>query len=802
MPLAPVAYLLDELRACRLLTDQQLGELGRLATEGPTDAERLRRDLVTRGWLTPFQAAELASGRGQGLVLGAYVLIERLGEGGMGQVFKARHQTMKRLVAVKLIRKEQLASPDAVKRFYREVEAAAQLAHPNIVVAHDAGEANGTHFLAMEFVDGTDLATLVQRHGPLPIGQACALARQVAVGLQHAHERGLVHRDIKPGNLVVARSAELGARSAEDCSALRTPSSALVKILDFGLARFTSETAPQGELTTTGQVMGTPDFIAPEQAEDTHNADIRADIFSLGCTLFYLLTGQVPFGGNTLMEKLTARVKGRHRALRAVRPSVPPGLESIVHRMLERDPAARYQTPAEVAAALALFAQSAAASERAEFPPADPAGSSASTAETIDARPRAASSRTASLARGPKPSESEREASESATRWPLWVGLISLVVVVSVVIAWLQGLGDSPATVPASSAGTAPVGTPGAVVPPVPRDNNLLPAEVQAAWKNDARQPPPELVGAILPPHQRSGSLVAIVFTPDGQSVVAASESSGALRPGVVWSHDLAAKRTTHLWDGGSQLPAAAFSTDAKMILAKAANALPEDPVLLREVATGQVKERLRHLTRPVRLVIAADGRHAAALNVDHTATVWDIPPRMDDALKVQAENGKVLAVAFTSAGRPVIAGTERDAVKLWDLDGKELGALSRFTDGAHRLAFAPRGPGDSADVFAYGGNRQVQLWELAADKAKPRPWTDDQKHPGEMTALTFSPNGQLLASACDKGLVVVRNTATAKTVHTWQLPLAVHALAWSPDGKRVATANADGTVYIFEVEK
>jgi serine/threonine protein kinase len=334
-----VAFLRDK----QLLTPTQGAELPQLQSQFP-DVRGLARELVQRHWLTPYQANQLLQGNGADLVLGPYRFLERLGEGGMGQVFKARHVRMNRMVALKVIHKDFLGGHKAVERFTREARAAAQLSHPNIVLVHDADEVLDRHFLAMEHVEGMDLGKLVKQSGPLPVGQACEFARQATLGLQHTHERGIVHRDIKPSNLIVTPAASGAAP--------------VVKILDFGLARFESETegANKTRLTKIGQIMGTVDFIAPEQADNPRKADIRADIYSLGCTLFYLLTGQIPFPGGDMITKIAARLGEQPPSPRAYRPDIPPALESVMAKMMARHPGQRYQTPAEVAAALEPFA--------------------------------------------------------------------------------------------------------------------------------------------------------------------------------------------------------------------------------------------------------------------------------------------------------------------------------------------------------------------------------------------------------------------------------------------------------------
>ncbi len=264
-----------------------------------------------------------------------YRLLKLLGAGGMGAVYQAEHGVMRRLVALKVINRQFTSNSAAVERFQREIRAAAQLHHPNIVVAYDAEQAGDTHLLAMEYIEGVNLARLVAERGPLPIAEACEYVRQAALGLQHAHERGMVHRDVKPHNLI---------RGADG----------VVKVLDFGLASVGVQGG--GQLTGTNMIMGTADYIAPEQAEDTHQADARSDIYALGCTLYHLLTGRPPFTHPSTLLKLVAHREEAPAPVRAVRPDVPEELAAVLSRMMAKAPVDRYQTAAEVAAVLAPFA--------------------------------------------------------------------------------------------------------------------------------------------------------------------------------------------------------------------------------------------------------------------------------------------------------------------------------------------------------------------------------------------------------------------------------------------------------------
>jgi tRNA A-37 threonylcarbamoyl transferase component Bud32 len=306
-----------------------------------------------------------------------YQVLGLLGAGGMGAVYKARHRLMERTVALKVINKRLTGDSAWVERFRREVQAAARLAHPNIVTAHDAEQAGDTHFLVMEYVPGVNLAEVVKKKGPLPVAHACHYARQAALGLQHAHEKGMVHRDIKPHNLMLTTKGR-------------------IKILDFGLARFASESGPAppaspgglsklGPLTQAGAVMGTPDYIAPEQATDARTADTRADLYSLGCTLYYLLTGRPPFAKGTALQRILAHAEQTPEPVTAYRPDVPAELAAVLERMMAKDPAQRFQTPAEVASALAPFISPAATPAPARDEPAadTQAGAGGPLAETV-----------------------------------------------------------------------------------------------------------------------------------------------------------------------------------------------------------------------------------------------------------------------------------------------------------------------------------------------------------------------------------------------------------------------------------
>lgn len=364
----------EALQRHQLLEPDQFVELDALL-QRTSDPRELAREMIRRGWLTPYQVNQLILGRARELTLGKYILVERLGEGGMGQVYKARQKHLQRTVAIKVIRKDFLGNHRAVARFQREIQLAAQLSHANIVHAYDAGLVGETYYFAMEFLDGTRLDRMVKQSGPLPLEQACNYIRQSALGLQHAHERGMVHRDIKPGNLIVVRSPGSGNGRAKS-GILRRPDAGpapwgIVKILDLGLARGQATDATVSKLTQIGSLMGTPDYISPEQIRSSRDCDIRSDIYALGCTFYFLLAGQSPFPKGSVTDKLHQQQFAEPQPVEAVRREVllsglpagqaelmrslvdvPEKVAGLVRRLMAKNPGDRPQTPGELATAL------------------------------------------------------------------------------------------------------------------------------------------------------------------------------------------------------------------------------------------------------------------------------------------------------------------------------------------------------------------------------------------------------------------------------------------------------------------
>ncbi len=320
------------------------------------DAEALIQHLVSTGRLTPFQAQAVRERRADELRIGNYEVLTRLGAGGMGTVYKARHRRMKRVVALKVLSHAACQAPTFLQRFQREVEVISRLNHPNVVMAYDADESEAGHFLVMEFVNGRDLDSVVQEFGPLPPATAADAVLQAARALEYAHTQGIIHRDVKPANLL-------------------RDGGGVVKVADLGLARFSQAmtTESNSGLTQAGGIVGTVDYMPPEQAFDSASIDHRADVYSLGCTLYFLVAGRPPYSAESLIAILMRHRDAPVPSLADGRPHVPAGLDAVYRKLVAKKPEDRYQNMGEVVRALEGLALG---------PVAAPAAPAASAAES------------------------------------------------------------------------------------------------------------------------------------------------------------------------------------------------------------------------------------------------------------------------------------------------------------------------------------------------------------------------------------------------------------------------------------
>jgi serine/threonine-protein kinase len=424
---------LDVLRRCDVLAPQRVEEIRARVRAGsyPADALNLAARLVKKGVLTTYQARRLLHGQGEGLVIDRYILLDRLGRGAMGKVYKARHRFMGRIVALKFITREYLARPNALPRFLREMRVVGRLDHPNIVRALDAEEIGHDPCIVMEYVPGQDLEQLLAVRGPLPPGDVARWALEAALGLAHAHAQGVIHRDIKPSNLLLGDDGR-------------------IRILDLGLATLIDD--PDADISTVktsdGGAVGTADYMSPEQATATEPLDARTDLYSLGCVMYHLITGRVPFPEPSRIECMASRIKSRPLPIEVRRPGVPRALIAVVDRLMATRREDRYATATEAADALRGVLLALATSEC--EPPPLPA--------TLPGReplpaifPTAASSGSISLEAPAVVADLTLPHSASATRdarpglwlrllsrlagWPTWLGLLATSAVLATTFA-------------------------------------------------------------------------------------------------------------------------------------------------------------------------------------------------------------------------------------------------------------------------------------------------------------------------------------------------------------------------------
>lgn len=593
---------------------------------------------------------------------------ELLGKGGMGQVYKARHVRLNRFVAVKVMSQPVAHGDDAHKRFEREMQVLAQLDHPNIVRIHHADEANGRPYLVMDFLEGVSLSEHVRQRGPLPVTEACALARQAALGLQHAHERGAVHRDVKPSNLLRTRDG-------------------VVKLLDLGLARWILRGDGGETLTVPGAIMGTPGFVAPEQVSDPHSAGAPADVFSLGCTLYFLLTGECPFPGSTVTEKLEALARMSPKPLAALRPDCPKEIVNMVANMMDRRPTARCASAGLVAERLRPFClEDASGSEK--------------------------------LA--PVPAGSLRR------RWPVWAA-VALVALVAGLGLWL-GLGQSVtvktpqgtlehrstavAQQPKGGASGVDDGLVGEIASmsggrdvdlvrfsPTTRSALTSESGPLRIWDLEKRR---LLTSWGSAAHR---SFAPHVFTPDGRFVVIA--------PQLVISDPVTGKPSGKLireWKEATLHDMSFSANGNKWFLTAQFNGF----LRLWTLPAGKLYREFKHGTVAVTACLTPDGKFILSGGNDNVVRLWDIEKDRQEKT-YEGHEKPVLLVRLLADGKRFVSVSRDGKVIVWDLNsGKKLHKLSLDNSGAYnrtiqRLAVAPEG----RRLLAGHAGGSISLWDL-----------------------------------------------------------------------------------------
>jgi serine/threonine protein kinase len=718
----------------------------------PPEPKKFAALLIREGLLTNFQAEQFLQGRYKGFHLGGYRIIERIGTGGSGSVYLGEHEVMKRKVALKILPSSIATEPGVLERFRREAQAAAALDHPNIVRAYDFRQDGQVHFLVMEYVNGPSLEQVLRTQGAMSVPVACEYIRQAAIGLEHAHEAGLVHRDVKPGNLLVDPSG-------------------IVKLLDLGLARF----APEGQDSLTKQfdentVMGTADYLAPEQALNLHNVDRRADIYSLGATLYALLAGQPPFGEGSVTQKLLWHQMRDPAPLCHRRSDIPYEIGEIVSKMMAKDVNQRYQSCAEIAEVLAPFSSATPTPQG----PARPGASNGASSPYVNATkvgPGTSAKRKKAVVIPSEPSppkssrkivrkedrdvreerrdrtdydREERRSRLPDIRQPADTGAMSIVLLIAAMGGILLLVGGVIAFL---------------VFGPTPNATSTRPLDDEE----------PKLANVSVKP----GPVPPI--TPVGQGLPL---SSGQ----VFW-----------LPAHGKPVERIAFTGDGKRLVTSGQDRLIKiwDVLQKREISTIK-----GHTGEVYGVSFGNADTQVLSSSADGTVRIWNVTDGKQTKLFKVQQKGKVWCAIFGRTPNDLLTAGEDGIVRQWQVSsGKKIRDLKGHKGPVNGLAMRP---GATNQAVSASWDKTLRFWNLD-NGTTIRELTG---HTGQVASVAVTLDGRAISGSYD-GTVRVWHLDSGKNIHTFTgHQKEVWIVAVSPDGHRAISGGVDRRIRVWDLKR